>query len=173
MMTLMEAYELACREVEAHAPVSQATAGTFVDEWNQVRRIPKSTPFEHMRPDQRPDTEKVTASPGLGGQPCLAHREKVFTFTDGSVMKSCAHTFCEWGRSTKKHSDGIVSGTLYSPDIEVDDDTPSPDEPQELGMPVVDDAVEGCIDEVERVERAADEAATEGDEDDDDITDEE
>lgn len=139
-MTVMEAYELACREVEKQNVDSGSTAGMFVDGRNQVRRIPNSIPFEHMPREQRPRPETVTPSPGLGGKACLEHREKIHTFADGTTLKACAHTFCGWGRSTKKHSDGTSSGTLYSPDTldAVDDDeTLSPEDPQELGTPVV------------------------------------
>jgi len=180
-MTVMEGYELASRILESETARTQTTAGMFVDDRNQVRRIPKSTPFEHMPPDQRPAVEPVVALQGLGGRPCLEHREKVHTFADGAVMQCCTATDCFWGKVNpttgnvvKRHSDGTKAGTVYA-DID-DPEELSPDEPQELGAPVVDDAVEDCLedDEVSRVERAADDAATEGDDEgEDDITDEE
>jgi hypothetical protein len=178
-MTVTEAYELACREVDAQSTRSQATAGTFVDDRNQVRQIPHSVPFEHMPRDQRPAVERVNAMQGLGGQPCLEHREKVHTFADGTVMKCCTHTFCGWGRSTKNHSDGTSSGTLYSPGVldavddavNDDEETLSPDEVQELDASMVlivrgddIDDIDDIDDEVTRVERAADKAATDCDE---------
>jgi hypothetical protein len=172
-MTVMEAYEVACREVDAQGARSQATAGTFVDDRNQVRQIPHSVPFEHMPHDQRPAVEPVNTMPGLGGRPCLEHREKVHVFADGTEMKCCTHTFCGWGRSTKKHSDGTVSGT-YSPDtldteepeIEVTEDDPVELSPPTLTALVGEDIAEPDCEDI-AVEQAGDEAAEDEEEWDD------
>ena len=42
--------------------------------------------------------------------PCHVHREKSFTFSDGTTWVCCTHDDCEFGKRTKRHSDGSPGG---------------------------------------------------------------
>jgi hypothetical protein len=67
-------------------------------------------------------------------KPCTVHREKLFTFKDGTTWRACTHDGCGWGKTTKKHSDGLL---VAIPDVEATEDGEgvveiSPDDPTEL-----------------------------------------
>ena len=40
---------------------------------------------------------------------CTTHSEKTFTFADGTVMKSCTHDECGWGKTRKTHTESTES----------------------------------------------------------------
>jgi|SRR5579862_1268164 len=76
-------------------------------------------------------------------KPCTVHREKSFTFSDGTVWKCCTHDECGWGKphpstgnEVKKHSDGLP---VAIPEVELTDDGEgvvevSSDDPTELSV---------------------------------------
>lgn len=103
----------------------------------------------------------------LGGTPCLIHVERSFTFADGSVMQSCSHSFCGFGKTHKRHSDGHIGGVVHAiREVEPDEseiEDQSPDDSQELQVPTFASSDEPT-DEDLRVEAAIEEAATESDE---------
>jgi hypothetical protein len=79
-------------------------------------------------PELKPQTT-VSRAPEYQTKPrtiCLDHREKSFTFSDGSVWRCCTHDECEWGKSRKTHSDGSKFAPEYSafdiPRVEITDD---------------------------------------------------
>lgn len=177
-MTLMEAYEVAAQRVEAerlaNEPASSVgKSGFFNDKNNQARRIPNSAPTEHRG---LPPVPVENPLPGLGGKICTTHREKQFTFSDGTVWKCCTADGCTWGqpignRFRVKHSDGVRGGTIYTPDFLDEEDTSV----EELSVPTFTkpaaavvagaEADEGDESNEEDIatERAIEQAAQEGD----------
>ena len=166
-MTLTLAYEVAARAMGGRSDLHPC--GHYVDDLNMVRPIPRSTPV----------VEKPVPSLNV-----TEHREKVHTFADGTVFKSCAASSCFWGKPNpatgtivKTHSDGARGGVIYSPealDVEADEGVESSsDDVQELDLfshnraPVAgDDApVEETCEEDIAVEQVVEEAAAEDDED--------
>lgn len=99
--------------------------------------------FHDQHPDPapaKPKAEKVAPLPGLGAPPCTTHKEKSFTFSDGSVMEACTHHECGWGRTRKTHSDGVLGQTLYSIEI--------PDAVVEDAEDAVEDSQPGTVEEL-------------------------
>jgi hypothetical protein len=162
-MTLTLAYEIASRAMGGGSDLHPC--GHYVDDLNMVRPIPRSTPV----------VEKPVTTLNI-----TEHREKVHTFNDGTVLKSCAASSCFWGKPNpatgtivKTHSDGAQGGVIYSSealDAGTDEGVEaSPDDVQELDLfshnraPVAgeDSLVEETCEEDIAVEQVVEDAATE------------
>lgn len=120
-----------CSTIQRQVRVlSDARDGVSVDRAYDIanRALEKLFHEKHPSPaPPRPKAEKVTPR-----VPCTVHREKVHTFSDGTVWRACSADECLFGKGTKHHSDGMKSGTLYVielPDaVENDDEEDSQDE---------------------------------------------
>ena len=126
-----------CSTIQRQVRVlSDARDGVSVDRAYDIanRALEKLFHEKHPSPaPPRPKAEKVTPR-----VPCTVHREKVHTFSDGTVWRACSADECLFGKGTKHHSDGMKSGTLYVielPDaVENDDEEGVEDGPKEMSV---------------------------------------
>jgi hypothetical protein len=160
-----------CARMQRHVRVALQNGGlTSMQEYeivasvfNRVER-PATQPVIHPKPES-------TVAPRV---PCMTHREKVFTFSDGTTWKACTHDECGWGQRTgksyrKKHSDGLLV-VIPEVEVEITDDGEgveiSEDDPRELGVEAVTIEAGADIDDTTEEELRV-EAAVEGGTDDD------
>jgi hypothetical protein len=150
-MTVTTAFHIAECIVDKKYPCL-IPAGSFVDDLNMVRPI-------RNRPE-RPASGPALATLGGMENGCLIHKEKRHVFQDGSVWVACSHSFCGFGKTHKRHSDGNVEPD--EPEVE----EPSEDTPQELSVPTFAKGSDESCEEDVQFEAAVEEAATEGEDED-------
>jgi hypothetical protein len=164
-------HQLQAEQIQPDSNVSQSAY--FVNGNNELKRIKHSIPLEHSGKSK--SQQPVDAVPGLGGQPVTAHREKAHTFADGTEWRCCSATGREWGRPISgkfrvKHNNGVLGGTLYSPDVlDAESDNQSPDDAREIEVPTFGHDTGECEEEAEEVDErtAAEREEDEGYDDED------
>src|SRR5258708_21201259 len=70
---------------------------------HQSRSVPRG-----LKAPTKP-TPEIEVTPR---KPCLVHKEKTFTFSDGTVWRACSHDLCGWGKMhgfTNSHTVGLFS----------------------------------------------------------------
>jgi hypothetical protein len=123
-----------CARVQRHVRVAAQNGGlTSMQEYeivasvfNRVER-PAAQPVIHPKPEP-------AVAPRV---PCTTHREKSFTFSDGTTWRACSAEGCMWGKGRAKHSDGLLVA-IPEVEVEVTDDGEgvevSEDDPTEISV---------------------------------------
>lgn len=175
-LSVSQSYEICAEVLERPFQVKQ-TDGHHVDYMNRL--VPTKGAIIGLDENGKPIIYgQMPEAPIPVRVPCTTHREKSFTFKDGTTWRACTADDCLWGRPTEKgfrktHSDGLP---VAIPEVETEEvEEVSADDPQEL-LPPAPERIAGAgeaedlpDEEESMMEAAAEVAAEEEDEEEDDF----